>query len=92
MGIENLVESWNPAVTYVCRWYDGVKVGIDIDGNCWGTAWLIATLLWAVQAPGRITLVIKALGAARDTGAFQGLTGDLQVECMSKRNVLGQAH
>lgn len=84
---EKLESSMNPAVTAVRGWFGGVVVKVDPDGNCYGTSWVIAALLWAVQRPERILKVERFFKAAMDAGAFSALDDDCQVEFNGSRDI-----
>ncbi|CAN0059750.1 unnamed protein product, partial [Ascophyllum nodosum] len=78
-GVSRLWTSRNPAITDVRPWFGGVLVGISPDGNCFGTAWMVAALVWAVQRAERIAGLAAAIETARVAGAFSELEETCQV-------------
>lgn len=71
---ETLFESMNPAIVGLRRWFNGYSIQIDPDGNCFGTSWLVSTLLWAVQKSELLDVFIVRLKEADgQDGAFSTL-------------------
>lgn len=70
-GLESLQNSNRSAIGELSTWFNGYRIGIDNDGNCFGAAWMVSVLLWAVQSKGRITELVKRLqDASKKGGAF----------------------
>lgn len=77
---DKLYEKRKPAIEKVQPWFSGYRIVIDNDGNCYGTSWLVLTLVWAVQCPRRLVYITDRLEAARCRGgAFGGLDDRAQV-------------
>ena len=50
-----------PAICGVGRWYDGCRLVIDDDGNCFGLSWMTTALVGAAQSRRHTTYFIKQL-------------------------------
>ena len=74
------MRSHKPAIRAVNRWFGAISVKIDPDGNCYGTSWLIAVIVWAAQSPYRIQYLIETLeDAGRPGNAFSRLDEQCKV-------------
>lgn len=80
--VDRLFESRKPAILGANAWFGGAyRLEVDPDGNCFGTAWMVSSLLWAVQTPGTLHAFIARLKeAARPGGAFRTIGVDYQVK------------
>eukprot|EP00904_Undaria_pinnatifida_P011040 jgi/Undpi1/7066/HiC_scaffold_21.g09540.m1 len=70
-NVEELFNSCNPAIVSIATWFGSYVMNIDPDGNCFGTSWLIAAIVWAAQSPTRLQHLISTLEeACRPDQAF----------------------
>ena len=51
-----------------------MRLAINGDGDCTGTFWMVCSLVWVAQAPGRLEHVAHRLEAAKKDGAYSGLS------------------
>ncbi|CAM9189562.1 unnamed protein product [Laminaria digitata] len=71
LKMETLWESKKPAICDESRWYDGCRLIIDNDGNCFGLSWMTTALVWAAQSRLHSMDLIKQLAdAGKEGGAF----------------------
>ena len=87
LGLTNakgLFTSKNPAILSLEKGSNGCRLEIDPDGNCFGTAWMLSSLLWAVQTPRCLKSFYSMLKEAnRPGGAFGILDTDCKVKWRS---------
>lgn len=81
-NVEGLLESKKPALLSLERSSDGCRLEIDPDGNCFGTSWMLSSLLSAVQNPKTFSAFIAKLQEAdkSEGGAFSNLDGICEVK------------
>lgn len=70
--VDCLLESRKPAILGANAWFGGAyRLGVDPDGNCFATAWMVASLLWAVQTRRSLNnFSAKLKEAGQPGGAF----------------------
>ncbi|CAN0430096.1 unnamed protein product, partial [Laminaria digitata] len=75
--VEGLLASKKPAILSLERSSAGCRLEIDPDGNCFGTSWMLSSLLSAVQNPTTFSAFIAKLQEAdkSEGGAFCNLDG-----------------
>ncbi|CAN0526677.1 unnamed protein product, partial [Laminaria digitata] len=75
--VEGLLASKKPAILSLERSSAGCRLEIDPDGNCFGTSWMLSSLLSSVQNPKTFSAFIAKLQEAdkSEGGAFSNLDG-----------------
>ncbi|CAM9450533.1 unnamed protein product, partial [Laminaria digitata] len=69
--LETLWKFEKPAICDLSRWYDGCRLIINDDGNCFGLSWMTTALVWAAQSRLNTMGFIKQLtDAGKEGGAF----------------------
>ena len=56
---------------------------LAINGDCTGTFWMVWSLVWVAQAPGRLEHVAHRLEAAKKDGTYSGLSRT-EKDCVNK--------
>lgn len=65
-----LWKSTKPAICDLGRWYDGTRLEIDNDGNCFALSWMTTALIGAAQSRRDTMCFVKSMKNL--TGAFEG--------------------
>ena len=93
LEVATLFKSEKPPVCGVQRWFDGCRLVIDDDGNCFGLSWMTTALIWAAQSPTRITGFIQQLMDPTNVGgAFRDLDSTSMVSSSGIRLPFSAAH
>lgn len=74
-----------PAICGVGRWYDGCRLVIDDDGNCFGLSWMTTALVGAAQSRRHTAHFIKQLKQLMGT-LKKGALGDIDSTSMVSSN------